>query len=213
MMKDFYKKTIVKNRSSKIYVVSAPSGAGKTSLLKELVKNYTSLHLSISYTTRKPRSGEVHGKDYYFVSNKYFNKMIDKNYFLEYATVFNNLYGTSVVYMNESLEKNLSIILELDWQGNRSIIKKYPNDCVSIFILPPSLNDLYTRLNNRATDDINIINNRLSKAKEEISYIDEYDYVITNVDFSKTLEDLKTIINVQSFINKKIRKTHSLLIE
>jgi guanylate kinase len=180
-------------KRGKLYIVSAPSGAGKTSLLKALTAKIESISTSISTTTRPKRSGEVEGTDYYFVSVEEFSSMIEQGDFLEHAEVFGNFYGTSKTYLTDVLESGQNLVLEIDWQGAQQIRKQLP-DAVSIFILPPSKEELARRLKRRAQDNEQVINDRMASAIEEISHYDEYDFIVMNDEFELALADLESII-------------------
>ena len=176
----------------KLYIVSAPSGAGKTSLLSRLVPEDDSLSLSVSHTTRAPREGETDGVHYHFVSVDTFEAELEKGTFLESAKVFDNYYGTSEAGINAQLEQGQDVILEIDWQGAQQVRKRLP-DAVSIFILPPSVEALRERLGNRGQDAEDVINRRMQQAKNELSHYPEYDYLVFNDDFEIALQDLKSI--------------------
>ena len=176
-----------------LFIIAAPSGAGKTSLVKELLKKIDNLSVSTSYTTRQPRKNEVDGKDYHFIEEKKFKDLINKDFFLEYAIVFGNYYGTSHFLVKSELETGKNIILEIDWQGMRKI-KSAGLTLTSIFILPPSYRTLRERLLNRNEDNIKIIDQRMSAAIEEISHYNEFEFIIINDDFEETLIKLKEII-------------------
>lgn len=178
---------------AKLFIVSAPSGTGKTSLIKELIKDLDNIITSTSHTTREPRDGEIDGKDYFFVSKKKFANLIKDNYFLEYATVFDNSYGTSKLFIKENLNKNLDIIIDIDWQGARQVKANYP-EAISIFILPPSKKDLEYRLKSRNKDDDEVIIKRMKKATTEMSHFNEYDFIIINDSFDAAVQDFKSII-------------------
>src|SRR5688572_30783571 len=169
-----------------LYTVSAPSGAGKTSLLKALVERNPSVRISISHTTRAKRPGEVDGRDYYFVTPDEFIKRVNAGGFLEHAEVFGNYYGTSQQAVDELLKQGHDVILEIDWQGAAQIRRLKP-EVVSIFILPPSRAVLEQRLRGRGQDTEAVITRRLAAAREEISHYGESDYLIVNEDFQKAL--------------------------
>ena len=177
-----------------LFIIAAPSGAGKTSLVKELLKKIDNLSVSTSYTTRQPRKNEVDGKDYHFIEEKKFKDLINKDIFLEYAIVFGNYYGTSHFSVKSELETGKNIILEIDWQGMRKI-KSAGLTLTSIFILPPSYRTLRERLLNRNEDNIKIIDQRMSAAIEEISHYNEFEFIIINDDFEETLIKLEEIIS------------------
>ena len=184
-----------KKKSGLLIVISSPSGAGKSTIAKKLVNTVSNIKLSVSLTTRGPRLGETHGKDYNFVNLDFFKKKIKQNSFLEYAKVFNNFYGTLNSEILKKLKKGNNILLDIDWQGARQIKKKLPNDTLSIFILPPSLKELEKRLKNRKhTEDF--VKNRMSKAKKEIMHWKEYDYVVVNDNLEKCVKKIRTILNI-----------------
>ena len=176
----------------KLYIVSAPSGAGKTSLLSRLVPEDDSLGLSISHTTRAPREGETDGVHYHFVSVEKFEAELEKGTFLESAKVFDNYYGTSEEGINVQLQQGLDVILEIDWQGAQQVRRRIP-DAISIFILPPSVEALRERLGNRGQDAEEVINRRMDQARDELSHYPEYDYLVFNDDFETALKELKAI--------------------
>ena len=177
-----------------LFIIAAPSGCGKTSLVKALMERSKNLSVSVSYTTRKERKGEVNGENYHFVSKATFAQMIANNDFVEYAEVFGNMYGTARSSINEKLSANIDIILEIDWQGARQVRKNMP-DTVSIFILPPSKDALLERLKNRGQDDDEIISKRMENAEREMSHYEEFDYIIINEQFDSALGDLMNIID------------------
>ena len=180
---------------AKLIVIAAPSGAGKTSLIKALLEEAKDLKftLSISYTTREKRVTEKHGESYFFISNKEFELMIKQKQFLEYADVFGDLKGTSKSWVENKIKEGWNVILELDWQGASQIKEIYANS-KTIFILPPSYTDLKTRLNKRGLEKKEAIDNRLAEAKEEIKEGKNFDHLIVNDKFEKALTDLKSII-------------------
>ena len=179
-----------------LYVVSAPSGAGKTSLLKAVLAQMPELKLSISHTTRHQRPGETNGVDYHFVSQDEFQQMLDKGSFLEHAEVFGNYYGTSKVWLESQLEQGHDVVLEIDWQGARQVRDIMP-DCRSIFILPPSQEELLKRLTGRGQDSDEVIQSRMAEAHREIEHFDEYDYLLINDDFEVACDDLGAIFTAR----------------
>ncbi|MDD5579935.1 MAG: guanylate kinase [Methylobacter sp.] len=179
--------------NGKLYIISAPSGAGKTSLVRQLISDLDNLTVSISHTTRPIRPGEANGRDYYFTSIEEFQAMQVKQEFLEYAQVFDNFYGTAQVNLEENLKKGVDVILEIDWQGAQQIKKLLP-ESISIFILPPSTGILLQRLRNRGQDDEQIIARRMRDAVAEISHYEEFDYLVVNNVFEQALTELKSII-------------------
>ncbi len=176
-----------------LFIVSAPSGAGKTSLLKELVAADPLLSLSISHTTRPKRPGEEHGRDYHFVDQATFLQMMGEGAFLEHAQVFDNYYGTAESEVKNSLERGQDLVLEIDWQGARQVRRQMPG-AISIFILPPSPEALLERLSARGQDSEAVITRRMREAKNEISHYAEYDYLVMNDDFSSALKGLEAIV-------------------
>jgi len=185
-----------------LFVISAPSGAGKTSLVNALTKVIDNLTISISHTTRQKRPGETHGVNYWFINETEFRDMINQKKFLEFATVFGNLYGTSRQWVEETLANGADVILEIDWQGCLNIQKLFP-DCTSIFIVPPSPDILAQRLTERQQDSPEIIQKRLADVKETFSHLKEYDYIVLNDDFAHAVSDLKAVIQTQRLRRKK----------
>jgi len=196
-----------------LYIVSAPSGAGKTSLLKALISSVDDISTSISTTTRIIRSGETNGVDYHFVTIDEFTSMTEQGEFLENAEVFGNFYGTSKTHLNQVLETGEDLVLEIDWQGAQQIRKQLP-DAISIFILPPSRNELAERLKGRGQDDEQVIQKRMASAMTEISHYDEYDYLIINDDFETALKELQHIIKANRLTqSKQATKNRQLITE
>lgn len=176
-----------------LYIIAAPSGAGKTSLVKKLISKLGNLVVSVSHTTRQSRPGEIDGKDYFFISVETFRQMQGENAFLECAQVFDNFYGTAQQTVEDNLTQGRDVILEIDWQGAQQVRKLIP-DCISIFILPPSIKVLQQRLENRGKDNADIIARRMRDAVTEMSHYPEFDYLIVNDDFNVALEALKSIV-------------------
>lgn len=176
-----------------LFIVSAPSGAGKTSLVRALRENLDGFTVSVSHTTRAQRPGEVHGRDYVFVNHAEFETMIEAGEFLEHARVFDNYYGTARATVEKALAEGQDVLLEIDWQGARQIRSLMP-DCISIFILPPSLRTLEERLKARGQDDPDTIARRMRDAISEMSHYSEYDYLIVNDDFDRALADLRSVV-------------------
>ncbi len=185
-----------------LYVIAAPSGTGKTTLVKALVENIPKIMVSISHTTRPQRPNEKHGTNYYFISRSEFEKMIAHQDFLEYATIFDHLYGTSKSWVEKKLSEGIDVILEIDWQGHQQIKQLFP-DSISIFILPPSLNDLRERLIKRNQDHPDVIQKRLADVKTTIPHLREFDYLVINDDFEKALNDLTLIVNTGHLLQSR----------
>ena len=179
--------------SGTLFIIAAPSGAGKTSLVKALSKKTNNLSISISHTTRQPREDEREGEDYFFIEEKKFIDLVKENYFLEYAKVFDNYYGTSRSLVGSEIEAGRNVILEIDWQGAKQV-KSVELEIISIFILPPNYQALRERLLNRKKDNIQTIERRMSAALEEISHYKEFDFIVINDDFEQTLTKLNEII-------------------
>ena len=177
----------------KLYVVAAPSGGGKTSLINALLEKDDAVRLSVSYTTRPPRPGERDHVHYHFVDEEQFSALVAEEAFLEHASVFDHRYGTGRKAVESQLGKGFDVILDIDWQGARQIRASFPA-CVSIFILPPSLEILRQRLRNRGQDSEEVIEKRMRKARAEIAHWDEFDFLIINDDFPAALADLQSII-------------------
>jgi guanylate kinase len=184
----------MKKEKGKLFVISAPSGAGKTSLVKALLEREPHLRFSISYTTRRPRPAEQNGRDYFFVDHPTFETMVSAAEFLEHAKVFDNYYGTPKKQVQEILDGGEHVILEIDWQGAQQIRKAMP-DCHSIFILPPSRQELEKRLRGRGTDGDEVIARRLHDSVSDMTHWNEFDYVVINDDFERALGDLAAIVN------------------
>lgn len=178
---------------AQLYILSAPSGAGKTSLVSELLRRVPNIAVSISHTTRARRSGEIDGENYHFIDQETFNDMVDKNAFLEHAQVFDNHYGTALKSVETQLKAGTDVILEIDWQGARQIRSLLAN-AQSIFILPPSYQALEDRLRTRGEDDDSVVERRMRDAVAEMSHYNEYDYVIINDDFSEALAQIIAIV-------------------
>lgn len=188
-----------------LFIISAPSGAGKTSLVKALLESNLNLNLSISHTTRTPRSGEIDGRDYHFISIETFRQMICNNQFLESAEVYGNFYGTSRHWIDAAIASGKDILLEIDCQGAKQI-KRIFSESIGIFILPPSIDALAARLKTRAQDDPDIIQKRLAAAREEVSHIVEFDYIIVNNQFNDALNELICVVHAE-----RLRKQRQLI--
>lgn len=177
----------------RLYVVAAPSGGGKTSLIAALLKRDPQVRLSVSHTTRKPRPGEIDGVHYHFVDESEFERLVSQSAFLEHARVFDHRYGTGRRAVEQQLEQGHDVILDIDWQGARQVRASFPSSR-SIFIIPPSLEALQQRLTKRGQDDEAVIRRRMRDARAEISHWDEFDYLIVNDDFDRALDELHRIV-------------------
>jgi len=181
------------NPDPNLYVIAAPSGGGKTSLIGALLERDERIALSVSHTTRPPRPGEIDGLHYHFVDEKTFQRLIDEGAFLEYATVYGQHYGTGRAAITRQLREGFDVMLDIDWQGARQVKRAFPS-CCSIFVLPPSLNELKNRLRNRGQDSEEVIERRMQQARSEIAHCREFDFLIINDDFAAALEDLHSIV-------------------
>jgi guanylate kinase len=176
-----------------LFIVSAPSGAGKTSLVQALLNINPQIDLSISYTTRKPRPGEHDGKDYHFVSREVFLEMTERGEFLESAEVYGNLYGTSQTWISKEIDKGRDILLEIDWQGAAQVRRLFPEG-VSVYILPPSMEALEQRLKGRGKDNDEVIAKRMAAVREDVAHVAEFDYVIINDNLNEALRELNAVV-------------------
>ena len=195
-----------------LFIITAPSGAGKTSLVRALLAADSQIKLSISYTTRKPRPGEVDGVDYYFVDEAQFLQMLGEGDFLESAEVHGARYGTSQTRVDTALQASNDVVLEIDWQGAAQVRSLYPQ-AISIFILPPSMEALQQRLTNRGQDSGEVIARRFAAAREEMSHVGEFDYVTINDKFEVALEDLQAIVRTQRLKRDKQLLRHEVLLQ
>ncbi len=199
-----------------LFIVTAPSGAGKTSLVKALLDTTDGVRVSISYTTRAPRPGEQNGVHYFFVDVPTFERMIKDGAFLEHANVFGNYYGTAHQTVADFLAQGTDVILEIDWQGAQQVRKMFPA-ATGIFILPPSRTELESRLRNRKTDDDQVIARRISEAVVEMSHYAEFDYVVVNDHFDRALAELRSIISAKRLTlavqREKLKETISKLLQ
>lgn len=192
-------------RRGLLLILSSPSGAGKSTLTQLLVRNDSTLKLSISVTTRERRGSEVDGVHYHFISSEAFKQMREKGELLEWAEVHSNFYGTPCKPVEQTLGNGDDMMFDIDWQGSQQIAEKMPNDVVSIFLLPPSMAELKARLERRAEDKEDVIARRLKNAREEISHWESYDYVLVNKDLQQTYEELQTILRAER--QKRCRQT------
>jgi len=190
--------------SSMLIIFAAPSGAGKSSLIKKIIEiSEEKLQLSISATTRLPRKGEVHGKDYFFISDNEFNELKDKDAFIECANVHGNQYGTLKSFVHEKLEEGISVILDIDVQGFAQI-RETTEEMISIFIIPPSLDELENRLTSRGLDTNDVIEKRLHNAVEELKHAESFDYIVLNDNFDNAIDQLSSIIFTNNKYNNEI---------
>lgn len=194
-----------------LYIVSAPSGAGKTSLVKALIDIMAQVRVSVSHTTRMIRPGEVDGVNYHFTQRDSFIKMLEQGDFLEHAEVFGNMYGTSQTWVKDTLAQGYDLILEIDWQGAQQVRKLMP-EAQSIFILPPTHKDLRQRLHNRGQDSADVIETRMQQAITEMSHYVEYDYIVINDDFGTALQDLLAIFRANQLRLDTQQKRHTQLL-
>ncbi len=193
------------DRKGLMLILSSPSGAGKTTISRKLLETDNKIFMSISATTRAMRANEIEGKDYYFVSKEKFSEMVENDEFLEFAEVFDNSYGTPKKPVFDKLKAGKDVLFDIDWQGTISLQEECEEDVVSIFILPPSMQELERRLRSRGLDDENVIRKRMSKAADEISHWEIYDYVIVNDDVNRTTELVKNILDAER--NRRFRLT------
>ncbi len=193
----------VSERRGILYIISAPSGAGKTTLCKQVVASFSGLWHSVSFTTRKPRPGEEHGREYFFIEENAFHEMVTRNEFLEYAHVYSNWYGTPRKPLMEKMEQGIDVLLEIDVQGALQIKKKF-GDAVYIFILPPSMDILRARLQGRGSDSQEEIVRRLQKVKEEVWCFREYYYIVRNDDLPQSLRELQSIFVAERLKTKRM---------
>jgi len=195
-----------------LFVVAAPSGAGKTSLTRALLEREPGIRLSVSYTTRPPRPGETDGVDYHFVTAERFKALKSGGEFLEHAHVHGNWYATSGTWLKSEVDSGRDVLLEIDWQGAAQVRRLVP-ESVQVFVLPPSLESLRERLTRRAQDDARTIERRLAAAREEMRHCDEFDYVIINQDFATAVEDLLAIVRAARLRGPQQRARHRALLE
>lgn len=186
------------NRKNFMFILSSPSGAGKTTLSRLLLEKDSNIKMSVSYTTRPKRKSETDGKDYFFITKELFMEKVKENHFYEHAQVFDNFYGTPKKNVDELINNGYDVLFDVDWQGTQQLKKIY-TDTVSVFILPPSINELKRRLVARAQDNIDIINRRMIKSKLEISHLKEYDYIVVNDVLDKSLKKIVNILNAERF--------------
>jgi len=182
------------DKKGMMFVLSSPSGAGKTTLTKKIAKNNTNFSISVSHTTRKPRSNEINGKDYYFVNRQEFEDLVNKNYFFEYANIFDNRYGTLKKPVLELLARGQDVLFDIDWQGTKQLKKVKNLSMITIFVLPPNLQTLRERLLNRHDGQEKLVGERMKKFNEEVSHWNEYNYVVINDDLETCYDKILDII-------------------
>ncbi|MEZ5692045.1 MAG: guanylate kinase [Rickettsiales bacterium] len=201
---------IERARRGLLFILSSPSGAGKTTLSRRLIERYKdadeheSIVMSVSVTTRAIRSGEIDGKDYFFIDEARYNEMVANNELLEHARVFDHYYGTPEKFVSEHIGKGTDVLFDIDWQGTKQLVSKKPDDVVSVFILPPSMVELERRLRARAQDSDEVVQKRMSKARAEISHWQEYDYVLVNQDIEETHTKIDSILRAERL--KRVRQ-------
>ncbi|CEG57585.1 guanylate kinase [Legionella fallonii LLAP-10] len=202
---------MVGDYTGNLYIVAAPSGGGKTSLVRYLIETLDSIEVSVSHTTRAMRPGERNGVDYFFVSEEEFIRMVDDNAFIEHARVFNHLYGTSTAQIAGRLAQGIDVVLDIDWQGAEQIRRIF-SDAISIFIIPPSLEELKSRLMNRRQDKDEVISERMKKAQDELSHYPEFDYLIVNDNFEHAAAELEAIVIANRLrMDRQVKKQVKLL--
>lgn len=198
------------SRRGLMFILSSPSGAGKTTLSRRLLARYNdaprheSIVMSVSVTTRPMRVGETHGKDYFFINEENYKQMVQQGELLEHARVFDHYYGTPTSFVQENIKKGIDVLFDIDWQGTKQLAEKSGGDLVSIFILPPSMDELERRLRARAQDSDEVVAKRMSKARAEISHWQEYDYVLVNHDLEQTHEKINAILQAERL--KRVRQ-------
>ncbi|MBS3797529.1 MULTISPECIES: guanylate kinase [unclassified Pseudoalteromonas] len=195
-----------------LFILSAPSGAGKSSLINALLERHANMQVSVSHTTRAPRPGEENGVHYHFVDQAQFKELIDNDDFFEWAQVFDNYYGTSKAAIEQQLENGIDVFLDIDWQGARQVRELAP-EVTTIFILPPSKDELQSRLTNRGQDSADVIAARMEKAQSETSHYDEYDYVVVNDDFDTARDEIATIVAATRLRLSTQKRKHGALID
>lgn len=193
-----------------LFIVSAPSGAGKTTLVKLLMQHDTAVHPSVSFTTRPPRPGEVNGREYHFIDQARFTAMCEAGDFVEWAEVHGNFYGTSRHWLQERIAAGDEVLLEIDWQGARQVRAAFP-DAITLFVLPPSMNELERRLRGRGTDAEEVVARRLAAAMDEMRHVSEFDFVIINDELNVALADLLAIVRAERLKLAHQRARHTVL--
>jgi len=192
------------SRRGLMLVLSSPSGAGKTSISRELLSRDKNLFMSVSATTRPKRPGEIEGKDYYFVTPEGFEGMVKRGEFLEQATVFGNRYGTPIAPVENALAEGHDVLFDIDWQGTQQIQSKLPDDLVTVFILPPSTRDLEERLKTRAQDPPEVVAQRMAKASDEMSHWDAYHYIVINRDLTQSVAEVQAVLAAERLSRRRL---------
>jgi guanylate kinase len=192
------------SRRGVMLVLSSPSGAGKTSISRELLRRDAKIFMSVSATTRPKRPGEAEGKDYYFVTPETFEGMVQRGEFLEHAAVFGNRYGTPLAPVEKALSEGRDVLFDIDWQGTQQVASKLPKDLVTVFILPPSAEDLEKRLKTRAQDPPDVVAGRMAKASDEMSHYDAYDYIVINRDLERSVAEVQAILTAERLNHKRL---------
>jgi guanylate kinase len=192
-------------RRGLLFVLSSPSGAGKTTITRRLLDGDSALAMSVSVTTRKPRAGEVDGRDYRFIDKATFDRMVERAELIEHARVFEHWYGTPRAPVDEALASGRDMVFDIDWQGARQIGKALPDDIVRVFVLPPSMTELHDRLRRRAQDSEKVVVARMAKAIDEVKHYNEYDYVIVNDDLERAVRDVQSILHTERLKRRRQR--------
>jgi len=193
----------IPKRRGIMLILSSPSGAGKTTIARRLLESIDAVEMSVSVTTRSKRSDEIEGRDYSFVNTEKFEKLVKQNALLEYATVFGHSYGTPREPVEIALSNNKDVIFDIDWQGHNQLLSAMPEDVVSVFILPPSLNDLEQRLRRRAQDVDNVVASRMAKASDEMSHYTDYNYVVINRSLDEAVSCVTSILHAERYKQKR----------
>ena len=193
----------IPKRRGIMLILSSPSGAGKTTIARRLLESIDAVEMSVSVTTRSKRSDEIEGRDYSFVNTEKFEKLVKQNALLEYATVFGHSYGTPREPVEIALSNNKDVIFDIDWQGHNQLLSAMPEDVVSVFILPPSLNDLEQRLRRRAQDVDNVVASRMAKASDEMSHYNDYNYVVINRSLDEAVSCVTSILHAERYKRKR----------
>jgi guanylate kinase len=198
-------------RRGLMLVMSSPSGAGKTTIAREVLKRDSEIAMSVSATTRAPRPGEQEGKDYFFVTEENYKAMVVAGEFFEHAKVFDNYYGTPRAAVDQELKAGLDVLFDVDWQGTQQLRENARDDLVSIFVLPPSTDELARRLTERAQDTEDVVSSRMAKAADEMSHYIEYDYIIVNNDLEKSVESVRAVLEAERMKRERVVGLHEFV--